>query len=415
MKLLGWDTVSALSVGLANQALEAGQETLVSAFAHRGDGLVMEGRFGPWQIVSGGALGLLHMDLHIREGVARGLPGMARRKIDLAGIVLRIEVPLALVPSPDGVGPTELRFWAQDDQTAKRDLIRPLGLTDPKGRLDDIASEMLQLALCECLSANMENISYVFAQVSPHQAKAEDWAATPHLAWACLGTGDGRQYLAILGSMAPPRPDMAPDKIDPEVISGQGTAYIALSRQLYVERVLAPWLTANFRPKAAFRLDGGAVRLARPVHLPPVPSKIGDLHPVIDAMHFAVEPGGLGLRLQAHADAMGATVRVEMALHMALYLDKATGKVGLRPDPHPKVSHRVEGHGIFGWLVELIVNIVIAVTGTSIADVAKGIAAGMQNLNTPGASAVRWHGVRDFHITEASCDQNLWFADTRPA
>lgn len=409
MNLLGWDTVSALGTPLANQALQAAQERLASRFSHCRDGLQAEGSFGPWQIVAGGAPGLLHMDLHIRDGTARGL---GRGATDLAGMVLRIEVPLALVPSPDGKRPAELRFKTVEG-TPPPDLIKPLALKDPRQQLDDIGGQMLQIALCECLSASMGSVSYVFAEIAPHNAGGGDWAATPYLDWACLNTGDGRQYLAIFGAMAPPRPDMALDKIDVEVIAGKGSAYFAFSPRIYGERLLLPWLNANFRPRAQFRANGGAITLARPVPLPPAPSKVGTLHPVIDRMTLSVAKGGLAIRLDAHAEAMGATVRVTMSMMLAMQLDKATGRVGLCPDPNPKTSYRVEGHGIFGWLVELIVHLIIGLTGTSITDIAKGIAAKMQALNAPGASMVHWNGVRDFVTTEAACDGCLWFADTR--
>jgi hypothetical protein len=49
---------------------------------------------------------------------------------------------------------------------------------------------------------------------------------------------------------------MEPDKIDPELITGEGTAYHAFSPRLYAAQMLVPWLNANFKPKASFTAAG---------------------------------------------------------------------------------------------------------------------------------------------------------------
>jgi hypothetical protein len=213
MNLLGWDTTSALDIDLVNQALEAEQEGLVNRFLHIRDNIVLRGLFGPWQIVRGGSMRLLHMDLHIRSGQARGIRTKGTRPVELGGMILHVEIPLRMVPSPDGKAPAQLRFVIREDDPEEVGKITALGLTDPHGQLDEM--ELRAVATCPDRLPVGASRQGGLRLCRGHAHKAGSWAATPHIDWAMLETGDGRAYLAILGAWARPRPRWSPTRSTP--------------------------------------------------------------------------------------------------------------------------------------------------------------------------------------------------------
>ena len=357
----------------------------------------------------------LHMELYIRQGTARGLTKSALRPFDLSGMTLRVEIPLGLVPSPDDVAPAELRFDLGDGGAEVAEAIVPLDLKDPDGRLTDIDAELVQLALCDCLSKNRDKIGFVFAEVAPGAAQAGAWMYTPHLDWASLSTGDGRNYLAVFGALTKPTPAMVPGKIDPDLIAGVGAAYFACSRRIYASNILVPWLTGNFRSKGTFTPDGNFARLARPVRLPKINTVVGKLTPAIQTMRVGPNVGGLGITLESHTPVnQSVTIIVRMTLKMKMFVD-ASGNVGLKPDPKPKIKHEVVGKGILGSIIAAIAKLVIAATGTNIEKIATSLAHKFQAINVPAAQPVAWTGTRKFVTSTAKSEDCLWFSDARPA
>ena len=414
MNLLGWDTTSALDISLVNQSLEAEQDRLVSQFRLQRDDMKLQGFFGPWQIVKGGSMRLLHMDMHIRSGQARKIRTRGNRPIELGGMILHVEIPLRMVPSPDGTTPARLRFIVGADDPEDVGAITALGLTDPHDRVDAMESELLQIGLTDCLSAHLDKVSYVFAEIAPH--KGGSWAAMPYLDWASLQTGDGRAYLAIFGALREPTAKMEPDKIDPELIAGEGTAYHAFSTRLYMEKVLVPWLNDNFSPKTRFAAKGNSAGLAAgPVRLPPVSTGLGQKTPYIMQLNFKLQRGGLAVSVKSTTD-IGADVYVHatVGLFMPFTMDPKTGSVGLRPDPKPKVKTWTEGRGIFGGLTKAVADLLIGLSGTNLSAIATNTARKMQSMNTPVAQPVTWTGTRGFKATKAIIDGAILVADTRP-
>jgi hypothetical protein len=412
MKLLGWDTVSAISYDLANQALEAGHERLLTSFNHNREGLKLRGEFGPWRIVPGGSMRNLHLEIFVRQGKASGLGRPRAKPKDLSGMTLRVEIPLGLIPSPDGKAPAELRFELGDDDSISSAVI-PLGLNDPAGRLDELERELVQLGLSDCLSKNRDKIGFVFAAITPGAGGGV--MQTPHLDWASLSTGDGRNYLAIFGSRKKPTAAMTPDKIDPELVAGQGAAYFACSRGIYAENILVPWLSQNFKPKANFRPGGQFAVLAKSVKLPKVGSPIGQLSPYISAMKVGPNMGGLLVDLQS-VTPLNKSVRVvvHMKIRMRMFVD-GNGRIGLKKDPKPIIKHEVEGSGVFGGLLAGLVKLILKFSGTNIQDIARNLATKFQTMNTPAAQPVLWTGTRPFVTTQAKSEECLWFSDDRPA
>ena len=104
MDLFGWDTIFATTLSKANQALRAGMANLVSSFTFSESGFDLTGAFAPWQMVTGGAGKLLHMQVPIVSGTMKSGSG----SIDLAGLSVTVEVSLQLLPSQAGAGASDL-------------------------------------------------------------------------------------------------------------------------------------------------------------------------------------------------------------------------------------------------------------------------------------------------------------------
>ena len=50
---------------------------------------------------------------------------------------------------------------------------------------------------------------------------------------------------------------------------------------------------------------------------------------------------------------------------MKMFVD-ASGNVGLKPDPKPKIKHDIVGKGILGSIIAAIAKLVVTATGTNI-------------------------------------------------
>lgn len=89
METYGWDTVFATTIDHANKALAASHDKLLPTFNFSMDGYQIDGAFGRWQIVPGGAGKLLHLELPIESGKMIDRSG---KSFDVSGISVVVEV-----------------------------------------------------------------------------------------------------------------------------------------------------------------------------------------------------------------------------------------------------------------------------------------------------------------------------------
>ena len=147
MDLFGWDTIFATTLSKANQALRAGMANLVSSFTFSESGFDLTGAFAPWQMVTGGAGKLLHMQVPIVSGTMKSGSG----SIDLAGLSVTVEVSLQLLPSQAGAGASDLRFnfssVGSTPGSATPGLVTPLSISDPQNRLTSVQQRIVMGAV----------------------------------------------------------------------------------------------------------------------------------------------------------------------------------------------------------------------------------------------------------------------------
>jgi len=397
MNLGPWDTCSIVSIDLVNQALAKHKDEVIKSFEFRAPTMSVKGKFGAWSIIPGGSERLVNVAMPIQSG--RLLYGRHRIKLD--GIVLLAQMQLRLIPAPSG-DDDELRFDTRPKSNSTQDPIQVFDIDDPDDRLDALDAADLKLALSACLSDNAAQVSFVFASVKARGTVSEAWLESPHHDWAFVDAGSDRQYLALVGGPNP-RDEDAPFRLDHTLIATKAEAYFASSNRLFCNRVLAPILNTDFRPKTTFKSDGKVVRLSKPVSLG------GDWQGPI-----WVEPVLRGLTLKTDLP-LNTALDAEVLITMPFKRDPKTGGLSFGRDPHPKIKKKLSKSGIVGHTLGLIVELIVAILNKPINQLINTIAQSMQKINNPTQVPIKWRGIRDFQTDAAKFDGCLWMADQRPA
>jgi len=422
MNLNGWDTTSIASIDLINHALEQNTDKLVTKFSYKDAPIQMSGVFGPWKIVEGGSPRNLHVEIPIREGSIRGV--VRRKRTDLTGVVMRVEIGLRLLPRAKADDTLDLMFDLEGATTPDHRPIKGLDVRGVPGQLSSPQLTALRLALVDCLNAHAAQVAFVFATVKSRGTAQADWLRMPYNDFAYVPTVRGPGYLALLGASAKPTAAMTPDRLDIALLDGAAPAFFALSHRLYLRDFVLPWLNGNFRPRGKFayskvRYKEGAattegVALVKPVMLP----KSGTYTPRLKVLTFSIRGNALCVLVEAEVHvAMGCHLQVRMTMKMPMALDTKTGKVSIALDPKPTEEHWFDSNNPLGWIVAAVGTILewlIPALRAQISGAVTGIAKQMQGKNNPLQQPTAWNGLRDFKPARFKVSPCIWFADTRP-
>lgn len=409
MKLDGWDTCSLVSMNLVNAALaKAGKDT-IRTFAYKEKGLTIEGSFGPWALAPGGSLRLVEVEMPVTSGMIRE---HGAGQVDISGVSVVAQMKLGLIDASDA-NKRNLVFDTTLGDGAGGQPIRVTDITDPSGLLDRFDLEMIKEALTACLSEHAADASYVFASVDARGTAATGGLACPANDWAFVDPGDGRGYLAILGSLDPNRAD-GPIRIAPELMSPAAEAYFAVSQKLFNLRALQPILQNTFRPRVPFKVKGNGVASTKAVKLGRKKISFFTVEPILTGVSVTPVKNALKVHAVAYADLpLSTRLDVTVDITMPFHHDPKTGAMAFRPGK-PVVNHRVSGSGIVGNTLGLVVQLIVKLVSGPISASIGQIANGMQAVANPAKKPVVWNGVRDFHAAKARWDNGLWIADTRP-
>lgn len=410
MNLDGWDTCSIVAVDLVNQSLARAGEKTIRTFAYREDGLEIGGIFGNWSLVSGGTLRLVTVEMPIREG---SISMAGQKPVDISGVRLRAQMKLGFI---DGDSPDKhnLTFdTSYGEGTGDHEPIKVTDVEDPSGKLARFDLDMVKEALTACLSRHAAEASFVFASVDARSTSRASGLACPANDWAFVDPGDGREYLALLGSLDADRPNSA-IRIGPELITPAAPAYFAVSQRLFTQRALLPIIQQSFRPRTTFAIKGQSVVSTKPVGLGKRKIALFNVAPVLRQVTITPVKNAMAVRALAHAD-LPLSTRLDITVEMKLPFqhNPKTGAMSFKPGT-PKVTHKVNKSGILGNTLGLIVELIVTLAQRPILASISQIAKGMQAVNNPAAKPVVWEGVRDFHAGRAIWDNGLWMADIRP-
>ncbi len=409
MNLDGWDTCSIISIDLVNQALAQADDRTIRTFSYTEDDLEISGSFGGWALAPGGSLRLVSVTMPIRQGVIRA---RGEGEVDISGVVLTAQMKLGLI-SGDTPDTRNLAFdTSLDDGAGGPEPIKVVDIEYPSRRLASFDLGMVKEALTACLSKHAADASFVFASVAARSTAKAAGLACPGNDWAFVDPGDGRQYLAILGSLDAARPD-GPIRIGPELVKPAAPAYFAVSSRIFNLRALLPILQSTFRPRTTFAVNGNSVVSTKPVRLGHKKVALFDVAPVLKQVRITPVKGALDVHAVAYAD-LPLRTRLDLTVDMKLMFhhDPRTGAMSFKPGK-PVVHHRLSRSGIIGNTLGLIIELIVALARELILKSVAQIANGMQTVSNPATKPVVWNGVRDFHAALARWDNGLWLADTR--
>lgn len=417
MKLHGWDTVSISSIARINDELTANAEKLLTRFDFEHDGLTIEGRFGPWQVRSGGSVGLIHIELPIEQGTLDGVPGKSKQ--DIAGVTCLVEIALRLMPASDGSGRRELRFDFDPEQSEQGSaLVAPLRTIDANDKLDEMSRSLLINVVAACVAAHGSSVSYVFASVGAADPSHTTWLTPRHSEWCYLQTGNDA-FLAILNMVEDRPTDGLARAVDPALLSGGGHAFFAIDPQLFLKNVLAPYMTSAFRGGGAFQYAAKShdVRNRKGIALPTMKRGVATIKPVIEHMKLSISDGKLIAVSNSKSDVRAPLTHgkfyCDVTTRMPFAFDVKSRRLSFRPDPKPKESHRFELPPVLQFLVGWLVNLILQANKKPIAAMVTSVAKRMQVMNTPPPAMLGWSGKRGFEVTAAKLDGCFWFADQR--
>lgn len=451
MNLGGWDTMSAAKMPLINAALAKETTTNKRRFSFAEGTIKVEGTFGPWRILDGGSMQLLHMAFPIAEG---SLTGLRDQPVPLDGLELMLEVRLRLLPNQAGDG-VDLML-ASSRQAESNDAVRPLQVIDPDNRFPFIGDDLVMAALGHALNANLEAFTYALAHLKT-RGSTSDWLRLPHVDWANIRLGDGRQYLAVFGSARKPGAAMALDKVDPNLFRGNGSAYFAASYAVFYEKLLAPHLTKEFRPRTRFRAGRGGVSSAPYLirsesALRPQNEIFGGFNPIkkifppknkifpppkkrrnnvpqnpaagiierltVEQMTFRCATAALSVDIKAVALLRAAKLNIQVNLAMPFRHDAKTNNISFAKDKNPNIRHQSVPRGDVDLITRslgfVVTSVIIELAKKQVHGMIQMIATNMQSFNNPTNIPTSWAGVRDFRASQAVMDRCFWFCDTRP-
>lgn len=407
MNLHGMDTVSVISAALANRALAAGANRLITTFDYREGRVRLQGTFGPWQIVPGGSGRLLRVDLPIKTGTANGLRG--QRTKSLGGLTVRVDLSLRLIPAPTGGGVHDLCFDIEGSGGSGGAAL-PLTVIDPEEILTPVERSALASAMGACLSAHAADISFVFAQVGRAGAGP---LSMPNHDWRYVETGDGTGYLAIAGALGAISGD---EDFDPELLKGEAQAVFALSYRAFYERILLPYLQSSFRPKAGFKLSGAKIVSTSSIRLPEQTSGVWWVKPTITGLSFVLKKGALEVTAVTRSEMPLWTTFDCTVVSTLPFVLNAKHDMRFQPDPKPKVTYSVGLPPVLDTLIGWFVNWIVGFFDAPIKAMVSGIATGMQSMNSRAGQPVSWTGIRDFETDAAELSATCFrTADLRPA
>ncbi|HET7462046.1 MAG TPA: TULIP family P47-like protein, partial [Longimicrobium sp.] len=247
MDLLGWDTVSTVSIPWVNRALA--ERVVPLDFEFSGDdfdapSFTCRGRLGTWSVV-GGSGDLLYVSVGLSGQISTSAASLA-----LDGAAAVFAISLQLLP-PDAA---QLRALTCDLSNAGvlidmpgPGLVTPLTLTGPPEfmkELGDVGQEALLNGLAQTLSAHAGELSYVLANVSLVPPGGNGWLAPAESAYCFYPSphGSGQGYLAVLGVTTPRDVRRLSRTIPPELLAGNPDAALAISRDLVLAHVIMPTL-----------------------------------------------------------------------------------------------------------------------------------------------------------------------------
>ena len=142
-------------------------------------GMTVQGQFGQWRIIEGGAGQLLHLQTAIASGT---ISGDGAADAELSGISVQLEINLQFLPSEL---PNHKKLAFNFKHVGKTctpsgpGVVTPLRVIDPNQRLNFTQAAVLGPGIARCLVDKAPSISFAFAELNLVPPNAADSWLTP--------------------------------------------------------------------------------------------------------------------------------------------------------------------------------------------------------------------------------------------
>ena len=420
MNLNGWDTGYATTIAQVNKDL-GDPKSVPSSFSTTVTKTKVEGRFGPWSIVAGGAGQLLHLKIMIAAGT---ISGGSDPSADLAGVGVLLEIDLQLLPS-NLPSQQKLSFnfkiAGTKDTPSAPGVVKPLQVLDPAKKLKFMQQVVLSAAITQFLVEQAASISFVFAHINlVPPSPTTSWLTPVSSGYTYFQTGAGDGYLVVLSATDGRDISRIGRQVDPDLLSGTGNGFFAISEGLLLQHVIMPTLPTVYPNTDAsyfsFDSTNNVIKAAKPIQMNEMKVGLINYYPRITSLQIRVSGSNIVTSLTGDCDMhAGIGMTFSITSTSACSFDAGNGALSLAKDPNPQVSHDSQIPwwayliGIGSWLVLAILAIVVKVIANGIADGLTAAFKGMSFANA-GPQSVRWAGMKAFTIAggELNGGFRLW-------
>jgi len=412
MNIYGWDTVYAVDIDVANQALASSLSQLVSHVSEPVAGALgnftVEATFGAWQIAVGGSLELLNLKIPITKGAV--IPN-GKTGVSLDGCIAEFQVSLRLLPAAGQQQKLVFdmsRAGAVGD-TPRPGVIVPLGFAG-KGPSDPSAAPIALNGLAKALAANASSIAFAFATINLVPPATNSWLAPKNLVYLFF-QGQKRGYLALLSTAGDP--SKLSKVVDPELIGAGAQAGFAISLPLYYGNSLIAALAATLPGSSigSFAVSGDQpprINLTRSIGMKSMRVGAIDYSPSIDS--YTAIPGFNQLT-------MNASGSCDLGGGCSMTWNASNGTCNFVFDKNAQTIRFVPGNGMtmsrgvsvpwyyfFGGLIAYgIAQTVAQIVGSELtSSIGGGLSGGI--LSSAPPTSIQFAGMRPFAASDAKFD-----------
>lgn len=372
MNSYGFDYSYGLRIGEVNAILARNLAKTQMPLSYSGTdpqtglAVTVTGNLGPWSVVPGGSLQLLHLSLPFTSGtIAVADNGSA----DLTGVTVVVQARLGWAgpgsaASPRGSGGNTSLSLALSSTNDPNDpgYVSFVKLSSP-GTLNLVLQAVLTNTIVEALVANASVLQYVLASANPTPVNVSGWLAPISWDYLYIDLDNSTDGLLCFLSMlsAAPLPAINTASFDTSAVPAGTNAGVVIAASAFFPHVVAPALQ-NAYPAGNFTaVPNGSGYQAQSTS----GFTVGKV--AVSSLVAAQSPAGNGLQTQANgggpldflfglAKLPNASYRWNATTTNALTFDPASQQLGFAADGNPTVntSHTIHW---YDWVLLAVLGI----------------------------------------------------------
>ena len=427
MDLYGWDVVYACSSDFLNVQLAADPDGFAKSFSYSDSAIAVDGTFGTWRIVPGGAGTILRFELPIVTG--KVVIVESGTSVPLDGAVPLVEMQLAFGDTNTTGAPLTLNCTTVgkrpgDTTPGAVSVVDP----DTTGTLarepsGAVAAALLVAGLSNTLIAHASALNFVFASLLPAPSTDVAWLRPARQAY-CYQQPSGGSLggMAILGVLDDRDITDLPRNYDGKLLAGSDFGYVLAGNQ-YLRNIVVPALPGAYGGSASpgnFRVTGETIGLASGFSLNSVRVGLINYTPEVTSFSMEIQDTRMQCYLDSTTDITGlidAYVTNSVTAHNESHFDPTARKLSFLSDPKKSVTsdkHIPWWEEFIGTLTLGIMNAVIDGISLAIEDAAADAVASKDAsaLGQIGPGLVTWHGQPTLTITGGGLEDNIYMVGT---